>query len=152
MNFVKLAVSACTVFTTIAMVACDDSASSSNDTPESVSKTGFDCSVTDGVKVVSPQDGDSYKIGSTIKVIYGTDVEGSGYRFVFKKSEDDKGKDLFKESMGVSGKGDGKTCYEQEVVLSSDIVTETETAIIRVIPYEKTPKAANSGTFKVTSK
>jgi hypothetical protein len=36
------------------------------------------------------------------------------------------------------------------VVLTEDVAEPTETAIIRVVPYEKTSKAGNSGTFKVT--
>ena len=45
---------------------------------------------------------------------------------------------------------DGKKCYEQKVVLTEDVAEPTNTAIIRVVPYEQTAKGANSGTFKVT--
>ena len=116
-------------------------------------KTGlksYDCSVKGGVKVVYPTGGEKFKVGDEITVVYGTDVDGSGYRFVFKVDEEDIGMDLFEESMGLEGKGDGKTCYEQKVKLSKDVVEATSTAIIRVIPYEDSKKGANSGKFKVS--
>ena len=128
---------------TLAFFACDDSSSASDDDGKSK-----DCSVSDGVKVVYPAGGETFKIGEKITVVYGSSVQGSGYRFVFKKSADDIGKDLLEESAGPETP-DGKTCYEQEVVLDKDIVKATSTAIIRVIPYENTKKGANSGTFKV---
>ena len=165
MNFFKFAVSSCAVLAAVALTACDDSSSASSDdktssssektTNSSDSKTpasessSYDCSVTDGVKVVYPKGGESFKMGDKIKVVYGSDVKGSGFRFVFKTSESDAGLDMLEESAGPESP-DGKTCYEQEVVLSDDFAEATETAIIRVIPYEKTAKAANSGTFKVT--
>jgi hypothetical protein len=50
---------------------------------------------------------------------------------------------------------DGKTCIEQKVVLSEDALPDDvklplKGAIIRVSPYNKTSKAANSGAFKLT--
>ena len=165
MNFFKFAVSSCAVLAAVALTACDDSSSASSDdktssssektTNSSDSKTpasessSYDCSVTDGVKVVYPKGGESFKMGDKIKVVYGSDVKGSGFRFVFKTSESDAGLDMLEESAGPESP-DGKICYEQEVVLSDEYAEATETAIIRVIPYEKTAKAANSGTFKVT--
>jgi hypothetical protein len=154
-----------TVAMSLSLIACDDSSSASSDdktssssektTNSSDSKTpasessSYDCSVKDGVKVVYPKGGESFKMGDKIKVVYGSDVKGSGFRFVFKTSESDAGLDMLEESAGPESP-DGKTCYEQEVVLSDEYAEATETAIIRVIPYEKTAKAANSGTFKVT--
>ena len=57
--------------------------------------------------------------------------------------------DMLEESAGPE-KPDGKTCYEQKVVLTKDVAKTTDNAIIRVVPYEKTSKGSNSGTFKVT--
>lgn len=125
----------------LAFFACDDTTSADNG-------SDFDCSVSGGVKVVSPKGGEEFKIGDKLTVVYGSDVQGSGYRFVFKASEDDMGTDLLDESAGPE-QPDGKSCYEQEVVLSKGLVEPTSTAIIRVIPYENTKKGANSGTFKV---
>jgi uncharacterized protein (TIGR02145 family) len=110
----------------------------------------FDCSVRNGIKIVSPKSGDMFHIGDTITVIYGADIEDSGYRFVFKTSEESVGIDLFDESMEPSNI-DGNTCNEQKVVLRQDIVEETSTGIIRVIPYSKTNKGINSATFIVAS-
>jgi hypothetical protein len=119
------------------------------DSPAGPSKPSYDCTVKNGVKVVYPAGGEEFKIGDEITVIYGSSVDGSGYRFVFKVDEEDIGMDLFDESMGLDGKGDGKTCYEQKVKLSKDVVEKTTKGIIRVIPYEDSKKGANSGTFTV---
>ena len=130
----------------LAFFACgddDDDSSTGPSTPK------CDCSVKGGVKVVYPAGGETFKIGEEITVVYGTDVDGSGYRFVFKVDEEDIGMDFFEESMGLDGKGDGKTCYEQKVKLSKDVVEATSTGIIRVIPYEDSKKGANSGKFTV---
>jgi len=144
MKLFKLITSVCAVSAAFMFVACDDSSSASANDDEKL-----DCSVSDGVKVVSPKKGDSFKMGETITVVYGSNVQGSGYRFVFKTSEEDAGVDMLEESAGPE-KPDGKTCYEQKVKLTEDVAEPTETAIIRVIPYEKTSKAGNSATFKVT--
>ena len=128
----------------LAFLACgDDDDSSSNASDK------FDCTVSDGVKVVYPTKGETFKIGQKITVIYGSTVDGSGYRVKFKTDKDDAGKDLTSGSVGFAGKGDGKTCYEVEVVLDAKKVTETTTGIIRVVPYEKTNKGANSAEFTV---
>ena len=174
MNLFKWTVSTCAVLAAVCFTACDDSSSASSDpastpssstskdSPSSASKDNqsssskdYDCSVTDGVKVLYPEDGAKFKMGDTITVIYGSDVKGSGYRFVFKTSENDMGVDMLPSSAGPK-EPDGKTCYEQKVVLQAETEDDdataepTDTAIIRVIPYEKTSKGANSGTFKVT--
>ena len=125
-----------------------DYSSSSDVEPLSSSSSNIDCSVTDGVKVFYPKGGEKFKMGDTITVIYGSDVKGSGYRFVFKTSASDAGLDMLEESAGPSNP-DGKTCYEQKVYLTDDFAEPTETAIIRVIPYEKSSKGAISGTFSV---
>ena len=97
MKLFKLMASVCAVSAAFMFAACDDSSSaSSNDEPSASN----DCSVEDGVKVVSPKKGDSFKMGDTITVIYGSDVQGSGYRFVFKTSEEDAGLDMLEESAG----------------------------------------------------
>ena len=145
MKFFKFAVSASAVLAALAFTACDDSSSASSDD----GKVSYDCSVKDGVKVVYPKGGETFKLGDTITVVYGSTVQGSGYRFVFKSSDDDIGLDMLEESAGPE-KPDGKTCYEQQVVLSNDVAELTETASIRVVPYEQTSKGSSSGTFKVT--
>ena len=81
--------------------------------------------------------------------MYFRQEDGKAYRMAWKVDEEDIGMDLFDESMGLDGKGDGKTCYEQKVKLSKDVVEKTSKGIIRVIPYEDSKKGANSGTFTV---
>ena len=109
-----------------------------------------DCSVTGGVKVVSPAAGETFKINDEITVVYGSDVDGSGYRFVYKASEDADDVELTDGSAGFDGQGDGKTCYELKVKLDSKrgVVASTK-AFIRVIPYERTSKRGDSGKFTV---
>ena len=108
-----------------------------------------DCSVSDGVMVVYPHGGETFKVGDTITVIYGSDVQGSGYRFLFKKTDDDSGTDMLEESAGPEAP-DGKTCYEQKVVLDKKIVGNADNGIIFVSSYEKPKKGANSGKFKIS--
>ena len=57
----------------LAFLACgDDDDSSSNASDK------FDCTVSDGVKVVYPTKGETFKIGQKITVIYGSTVDGDG--------------------------------------------------------------------------
>ena len=129
--------------------AKEPTSSSSTDKPKSsAGQTEYDCTVSGGVKVVFPVGGEEFKMGDTITVIYGSDIQGSGYRFAFKVDESDAGLDMFKNSVGPETP-DGKTCYEQKVVLSDEYAEPSDEAIIRVIPYERQNKGANSGTFKV---
>lgn len=142
----------------LAFFACgddDDDDSPASPAKESSKKddskkdvSDYDCTVKGGVKVVYPAGGETFKMGDKITVIYGSDIKGSGFRFKFKTSEDDEGIDMLEGSAGPEDP-DGKTCYEQEVELTEDYAEPTSTAIIRVIPYERTSKAGNSGTFKV---
>jgi len=123
--------------------------SSSTDKPKSsADKTEYDCTVSGGVKVVFPAGGEEFKMGETITVVYGSDIAGSGFRFVFKVDEDDAGMDMLTGSAGPENP-DGKTCYTQEVVLSDDFAEPSDEAIIRVVPYERQSKGANSAAFKV---
>lgn len=131
--------------------AKDTKSSSSTDKPKSSSstdKTEYDCTVSGGVKVVFPAGGEEFKMGETITVVYGSDIAGSGFRFVFKVDENDAGMDMLTGSAGPENP-DGKTCYTQEVVLSDDYAEPSDEAIIRVVPYERQSKGANSAAFKV---
>lgn len=112
--------------------------------------TKYDCSVDDGVKVVYPAGGETFKIGEEITVVYGTVIDDGGFRFVFKRSEDDEGRDFFDETKGINARADGKTCYEQKVKLSEDVVEAPSAGFIRIIPYNHAAKGANSGVFKVS--
>jgi len=145
MLFNRALVLAGLVAATFGFVACDDSSSAA----AANSTANLDCSVKNGVKVLKPAAGDTFKMGETITVVYGSDIQGSGYRFVFKANEEDAGEDMLEESAGPK-EPDGKTCYEQKVVLGEDYSAPSEAAVIRVIPYENTSKGANSAAFKVT--
>ena len=135
-----------------ALVACGDDSSSSSAPPENGSDSSstpkYDCTVKGGVKVLYPAGGETFHLGDTITVVYGSDVQGSGYRFAFKVDEADAGMDMFKGSVGPESP-DGKTCYEQKIVLSKDFAKASNEAIIRVAPYERQNKGADSEPFKV---
>ena len=129
--------------------AKEPKSSSSTDKPKSsADQTEYDCTVSGGVKVVFPAGGEEFKMGETITVVYGSDIAGSGFRFVFKVDEDDAGMDMLTGSAGPENP-DGKTCYTQEVVLSDDYAEPSDEAIIRVVPYQRQSKGANSAAFKV---
>ena len=107
----------------------------------------YDCTVTDGVKVVYPAGGETFKVDDEISVVFGTAIEDS-YRIIFKNGSSDAGMDLLENATDV--KTDGKTCNEVMVKLSADRGVEaTSTGIIRVVPYNKSNKGVNSNTFKV---
>lgn len=147
MKFVRSLIAVSAVAAASMLVACGDDGSSTS--PSSSS----DCSVTNGVVVVSPAAGEKFKIGDTVTVVYGSDIDAGGFRFQYRENEDDSGTDFFKTSQGPSGPKDapdGKTCYEQKVVLSKEKVIPSKEAFIRVIPYNETSKGANSATFTVT--
>ena len=130
----------------LAFFACggdDDSPSAAPSTP------AYDCTVSDGVKVVYPTVSEQFKVGQTIDVVFGTTIE-DGYRFVFKKNTGDAGFDLFDDSVDLPGPADGKTCHTVKVKLDAEKGVEaTMTGIIRVIPYNKQNKGNNSELFIV---
>lgn len=146
----------------LAFFACssDDSSSSANVDPESSAsedsssdnsskeETKFDCSVTDGVKVVSPKEGDSFKVGDTITVVFGSDMDFGGFGIEYRYDDGAEKVGLLDES--YDGVVDGKTCNKVKVVLDEDLGVEpADDAYIRVYPYSKQAKGSNSGTIKV---
>ncbi|MBO7412644.1 MAG: hypothetical protein J6U20_03140 [Fibrobacter sp.] len=151
--------------TSLAFWACSDDESSStkpaNETPSSSSEKdtkdngsqseSYDCTTEDGVVVVYPKGGETFKLGETIKVVYGADPSLAGPQFVFKyrENEEDMGTELIEESAGEKNP-DGKTCYEQEVKLDGDLINPSSEAFIQVVPYSKTKKNGKSGKFTVT--
>lgn len=131
----------------LAFFACssDDSSSPSSNEDE----VSFDCSVKNGVKVVYPAGGETFHIGDTIKVVYGTDIDFGGFGFKFRADENQMGQDLLDGSADAKYL-DGKKCNEQIVVLDEDHdVSASDEAVIRVYPYNNQAKGANSGKFKV---
>lgn len=128
----------------LAFVACG------GDDDSNPASAKSDCSVTGGVKVVSPAAGETYKVNDVITIVYGSDVDGSGYRFEYWASEDAEVVYLFDGSEGLDGQGDGKTCYEVKAKLDADRgVVASSKAFIRVAPYERSSKRGDSGKFTV---
>ena len=122
---------------------------SSSSVKSNGSSADYDCSVSDGVKVVYPAGGEKFKVGQTIDVVFGTSVDDS-YRIVFRKNTSDAGVDLLDESFDLNGPADGKTCYSVKVKLDAEYgVDATSNGIIRVIPYNKSNKGASSKEFVV---
>ena len=127
-------------------IESDESSSS----VKSNGSAGYDCSVSDGVKVVYPAGGEKFMVGQTIDVVFGTDIDDDGYRIIFKKNTSDAGADLLDESFDLNGPADGKTCYTVKVKLSGSMGVEpTMHGIIRVAPYNRQNKGANSKEFVV---
>lgn len=142
--------------TSLAFWACSDDSSSTSasdeKTPSSDSSSAkYDCTTEDGVVVVYPKGGEKFKVGETIKVVYGAspDLSGSQFRFAYRANEDADVNDLTESSAGEKNP-DGKTCYEQEVKLDASLVEPSKEAFIQVIPYAKTRKNGKSGKFTVT--
>ena len=126
----------------LAFLACDDSTSADNG-------SDYDCSVTDGVKVVSPKAGDVFKVGETIKVVFGSDMDFGGFGVELRYDGGAEKVSLLDESID-DAKIDGKTCNEYSIKLDAKRgVVATDDAYISVYPYSKQSKAGKSGTFKV---
>lgn len=120
-----------------------------NGSSEEISELDYDCSVSEGVKVLYPaQQGDrDFTFGDTITVVYGTDVRGSGYRFVFL-DEGENQVDLLDKTVGPTAP-DGRTCYTQKVVFDNEFFLEGVAGYIGVVPVEYPFLAGTSGLFKV---
>lgn len=131
----------------LAFLACGDD--DDDKSPASPSKAEYDCTVTGGTKILYPAGGETFHIGDKVKVVYASDLDDSGYVLEFKKDADSKGKALVDGSIGVDGKAESGKCYEEEVVLSEDVVETSKNAVIRIKPYVNTSKGANSGEFTV---
>lgn len=125
----------------LAFLACDDSTSADNG-------SDFDCSVTDGVKVVSPKGGEEFKVGETIKVVFGSDMDFGGFGVELRFDEGAKKVNLLEESID-DAVIDGKTCNEYSIKLDAEGIVAADDAYIYVYPYSKQSKAGKSGTFKV---
>lgn len=131
---------------TLAFFACggDDESSTGPSNSES-----FDCTVTDGVKVASPKGGETFSVGETIKVVFGSDMDFGGFGVELRYNDGAKKVNLLDETI-EDAKIDGKTCNEYDIKLDADRgVVATDDAFIYVYPYSKQAKAGKSKTFKV---
>ena len=125
----------------LAFLACDDDKSSTgpdNGTAE--------CSVTDGVKVVSPAGGETFKVGQTITVAFCSDMDFGGFGVELRYEDGTKSVNLLDETID-DAKIDGKTVNEYKIALEG--AKANDAAFIYVYPYSKQSKAGKSGTFKV---
>ena len=149
----------------LAFFACggDDDSPSGPSAPTSVSSSSvpgssssgqsspaYDCSVSNGIKVVSPAGGETFKVGEEITVVFGTDIVDASYRIGFKnRSSGVQALDLTDDG-SVDAVMDGKTCNVYKIKLSADYGVEpTETGFIRITPYNKQNKGADSKSFIV---
>ena len=129
----------------LAFFACGDDESSTGPSNNDTA----DCSVTDGVKVVSPKGGEEFKVGETIKVVFGSDMDFGGFGVELRFDEGAKKVNLLEESID-DAKIDGKTCNEYSIKLDAERgVVATDDAYIFVYAYAKQSKFGKSGTFKV---
>ena len=125
----------------LAFFACGDDESSTgpdNGTAE--------CSVTEGVKVVSPKGGETFKVGETITVAFCSDMDFGGFGIELRYEDGSKPVNLLDETI-EDATIDGKTVNEYKVALEG--VKATDEAFVYVYPYSKQAKAGTSGTFKV---
>ena len=128
----------------LAFFACGDE----EDSPAGPSTPTTDCSVSGGIKIVSPAGGEKFKVGEEITVVFGTDVVDGSQRILFKNGADDPGEDLGDDSFDAVM--DGKTCNEYKIKLDADKVEATKNGIIRVMPYGHQNKFKDSKTFTVS--
>ena len=148
MKLFKLTASVCAVSAAFMFAACDDSSSSasSDDGKTDVS----DCSVEGGVKVASPKGGETFKVGETITVVFGSDMNFGGFGVELRFNDGANKVNLLDGSID-DAVIDGKTCNEYKIVLDSDAGVEpADDAYIYIYPYSNQSKAGKSGTFKVT--
>lgn len=128
----------------LAFFACGDDESSTGPSNNDTA----DCSVTDGVKVVSPKGGEEFKVGETIKVVFGSDMDFGGFGVELRFDEGAQKVNLLEESID-DAVIDGKTCNEYSIKLDVEGIVAADDAYIYVYPYSKQSKAGKSGTFKV---
>ena len=127
----------------LAFLACDDEGSGTGP------GDSYDCTVEEGVKVVSPKAGETFKVDATIKVVFGSDLDFGGFGIELRYDDGSKTVNLLDGTVD-DAKSDGKTCNEYSIKLDSERGVEaTDDAVIYVYPYAKKSKAGKSGTFKV---
>ena len=105
-----------------------------------------ECSVTEGVKVVSPKGGETFTVGETINVAFCSDMDFGGFGVELRYEDGSKSVNLLDESID-DATIDGKTVNEYKIALEG--VKATDAAYIYVYPYAKQAKAGKSGSFKV---
>ena len=133
-------------------VRCVRDVDGTNEEPSSseqnAEKKEYDCSVTDGIKVVSPADGESFRIGDSVNVVFGSDQDYGGFMIELRFNDGASRVLLLDETL--EGVTDGITCNEKKILLSAEIGVEVANdAYIYIAPYAKQSKAGKSGTFNI---
>lgn len=139
-------------------VRCVLDADSANASPSSSEQNDeeqeYDCSVTDGVKVVYPEDGETFALGDIVTVIFGSDLEG-GFGIELRSADGSMKVELL-DVDGSATVADGKTCNAYDVVLDPSYgvwttdSTKSNKTFINVYSYLKPSKNAKSGSFEIT--
>lgn len=125
------------------LMGCGSSSSSSDGEQ-------FDCNLSeDGVKVFTPKGGEVFKLGDSVEVTFVAKYKNAGgFKAYYKASEDDKGVNLFANSIGDEAP-DGKHCTTVSAYLDPEIVKASDKAFIQVEAYNAGKIRGNSETFTV---
>lgn len=153
MNLFKLFPVAVAAF---ALAACDSSSSSSDDGSSSASTAKSSSSVSaaecalssDGVKVVLPAGGETFKLGDSVTIVYGAKYSNAGSFDILYYSDSATGISVVPMSVGPQSP-DGTECYTEKVFLS-DALSASNAAFFRVKAYNKPTLRGDSKTFTVT--
>ena len=134
------------------LMGCGSSSSSANDENSSSSYDSKDCTLSeDGIKILLPSGGEEYTIGDSVTIVFVAKyANAGGFSVLYKASEDDKGADLFKNSVGDDAP-DGTACTEVKALLSDKLTASTEASIF-VKAYNAPKIRATSNTFTVKAK
>ncbi len=110
----------------------------------------FDCNLSeDGVKVFSPAGGEVFRLGDSVEVIFVAKYRNAGgFKAYYKASEDDKGVNLFANSIGEEAP-DGTRCTTVSAYLDPESVEASDKAFIQVEAYNAGKIRGNSETFTV---
>ena len=129
----------------------DSGSGSPEDGGSEQNKNEFDCSVTDGVKVVYPEGGEAFKVGETIKLVFGSDMDFGGFGVELRFNEGVRKVNLLDHTID-DAVIDGEACNEYSIKLDAELgVVAADDAYIYVYPYSKQSKAGRSEIFKVYS-
>src|SRR5574344_225133 len=141
MNLFKLFPVAVAAF---ALAACDSSSSSSDDGSSSASTAKSSSSVSaaecalssDGVKVVLPAGGETFKLGDSVTVVYGAQYSAAGSVDILDHpTSSATGVSVVSTSVGPDSP-DGTECYTEKV-LRPETLSVCDSAFFGVKAYNK---------------
>lgn len=133
------------------LAACSSSSSSSAGEADSSSSSSAsdECTLKEeGVKILQPAGGESFKIGDSIVIKFVANYANAGsFEVLYRTNPDDEGTSLFENSIGDEAP-DGTKCTTVKAYLSESLSASDE-AFIRVRAYNKRNVRADSETFSV---